>query len=233
MIKSLLLLLATLTFTCAYADEAKVKGILEKNYPQIGKIDQVNKAKVLGLYEVVTDGQLLYTDEKAQYLIIGNIIELKSSRNLTDERSRKLFAVEFDKLPFDIAVKKVKGNGQRKLAYLTDPNCGYCKKLEGELKNVDNITLYRFMYPIFPGSDEKVRNILCSPDPNKTWEDWMLNGVQPPVGNCTTQTEKVLALGKKLRVNGTPSLIFADGMQVPGYMPAADLEKALNGAAKH
>jgi thiol:disulfide interchange protein DsbC len=231
MFKYLLLLLTAFFCLNSYADEAKVKSMLEKNYPQIGKVDNVYKAPFLGLYEVVTDDQLFYTDEKARYLINGSIYDLKSGRNLTEERSHKLFAVDFDSLPFELAVKRVKGNGQRKMAYLTDPNCGYCKKLEGVLKNVDNVTLYRFLYPIFPGSDEKVRNILCSNDPNKTWEDWMLNGVPPPSGNCATQTEKVLALGKKLHVNGTPTLIFADGTQVPGYMPAADLEKALNGTA--
>ena len=231
MFRPLLLLFATLFCLSAYADEAKVKKTLEKNYPQIGKIDKVYKAPFLGLYEVVTDDQLLYTDEKAQYLIIGSVYDLKSGHNLSEERSRKLFAVDFNSLPLEYAVKKVKGNGERKMAYLTDPNCGYCKKLEGELKNVDNVTLYRFLYPIFPGSDEKVRNILCSNDPNKTWEEWMLNGVQPPAGKCSTQTEKVLALGKKLHVNGTPTLVFADGVLVPGYLPAEDLEKALNGAA--
>jgi len=233
MFRTLLLLLAALVCFSAYADEAKVKKILTKNYPQIGSVDKVYKAPYLGLYEVVADGQLFYTDEKVQYLIVGNIIELKQGHNLTEERSRKLFAVDFNNLPFELAIKRVKGNGSRKMAYLTDPNCGYCKKLEGELKNVDNVTLYRFLYPIFPGSDEKVRNILCSSDPNKTWEDWMLNGVQPPAANCTTQTEKVLALGKKLNVHGTPSLVFTDGILVPGYLPAPELEKALNGTARH
>ncbi len=233
MFRYLLLLLAIFFCVSAYADEDKVKSSLQKNYPQIGKIDKVYKSPVLGLYEVVTDGQLFYTDEKTQYLIVGNIFDLKNGHNLTEERSHKLFAVDFSNLPFEIALKRVKGNGQRKLAYLTDPNCGYCKKLEGELKNVDNVTLYRFLYPIFAGSDEKVRNILCTGDPNKTWEDWMLNGVPPPAGNCATQTEKVVALGKKLHVNGTPTLIFADGTQIPGYLPAAELEKALNGAAGH
>ena len=231
MLRLIFPLLAAFICTNANADETKVKNTLQKNYPQLGKVDQVYKAPYLGLYEVVIDAQLFYTDEKAQYLINGNIIELKSGRNLTEERSRKLFAIDFNSLPLELAVKKVKGNGQRKMAYFTDPNCGYCKKLEAVLKNVDNVTLYRFLYPIFPGSDEKVRNILCSSDPNKTWEDWMLNGAQPPAGNCVTQTEKVSALGKKLNVTGTPTLIFSDGTLIPGYLPAADLEKALNGVA--
>lgn len=230
MIKSFLLLLAALSCACAYASEAQVKTILERDYPQIGKIQQVNKAPFPGLYEVVTQGQLLYTDEKAQYIINGNIFELKSGRNLTDERSRKLFAIDFNALPFDLAIKRVKGNGLRKMAYFSDPNCGFCKKLENELKNVDNVTLYLFLYPVFEGSDVKVRNVACSKNPSKAWNDLMLNNVQPPAGTCNTSTDKVMELGKKFNVSGTPTLIFADGTLVPGYLPGAELEKMLNGS---
>jgi thiol:disulfide interchange protein DsbC len=229
----LLVLLLTSAYAGASPDEDKIKDALQKKYPQMGKIDNVYKANILGLYEVSIDGQLFYTDEKTQYLFTGSIFDLKADRNLTEERSRKLFAVDFDKLPLDLAIKRVKGDGSRKMAYLTDPNCGYCKKLEGELRNIDNVTLYRFLFPIFEGSDVKVRNILCSADPNKTWEDWMLKGQQPPINNCATQTEKVTALGKRLFANGTPMLIFADGTKVPGYLPAAELEKALSEASKH
>jgi len=226
MFKYLVVLTVAIFCLNAQADEAKLKGILEKSYPQLGPIEDVTKAPINGLYEVETTDQIFYTDEKGQYLVVGSIYDIKNGRNLTDERILK-------SLPYELAIKRVKGKGERMLAYLTDPNCGYCKKLEGELKNVDNVTLYRFLYPIFPGSDEKVRNILCSKDPNKTWEDWMLNAVPPPVAKCSTQTEKVSSLGKKLHVDGTPTLIFADGRRVPGYMPVAELEKALNSAAAH
>ena len=229
MIKFLLVLLTSLSFTYAHADAAKVKATLQKKYPQLDKIEQVHKANILGLYEVVMQGQLFYTDEKAQYLINGSIYDLKTNRNLTEDRSRKLFAVDFDKLPFELAVKKVKGNGQRKMAYFTDPNCGFCQKLEGELKNIDNVTLYLFMLTIFNGSDEKVRGVLCSKDPVRAWDDLMLNHVQPSAGTCDTPTAKVMEFSKTLNVNGTPALIFADGVIVPGFIPAAEIEKALNG----
>ncbi len=234
MIRSFLFLFALLVFTCAQASEAKVRKILETNYPQMGKIDKVQKANILGLYEVVSDGHLFYTDDKAQYLINGSIFDLKSMRNLTDERARVLFAVDFNALPLDLAVTEVKGDGKRKLAYFADPNCGYCKKLEHELLQVDNVTLYRFLYPIFPGSDEKVRNILCSKDPSRTWEDWMTNAVQPASATCDDagRTEKVVDLGRKMNVTGTPTLIFASGQLNPGYLPAEELEKALDEPAK-
>ena len=242
MLRSILLLLAALICSHACASDAKdpapshgdasaVKDMLQKNYPQIGKIEKVNKANFLGLYEVLTSDQLFYTDEKAQYLINGSIYDLKTMRNLTEERSRQLFAVDFNGLPFELAIKKVKGNGQRKMAYLTDPNCGYCKKLESELRNIDNVTLYVFMYPIFSGSDEKVKAVWCSKDQIKAWDDLMLNNIQPPAGTCGTPSAKVLELGKKLNANGTPMLVFADGERIPGFLPAAELEKMLNGAA--
>lgn len=230
MFKVLLLLAASISI--AYAGEAEIKSTLQKKVPQIGQINQVIKSPVADLYEVITQDHLFYTDDKAQFLLDGAIYDLKNMSNITAERSRKLFAIDFNKLPLHQAVKQVKGNGERKLAIFTDPNCGFCKRLEKELVNVDNITIYQFLYPIFPGSDEKVRNVWCSKDRSKAWDNLMLNDVMPPTGNCDTPTEQVLALGKKLKINGTPGLIFADGTSNPGYMPAAELEKALN-AANH
>ena len=60
----------------------------------------------------------------------------------------------------------------------------------------------------------------------------MLNGVEPAAAKCDAPSAKVLALGKKLRVNGTPALIFANGVINPGYMPADALNKALDDNSK-
>ena len=230
MLKALLLLLAA-SISIAYASEAEIKSTLQKKIPQIGQINQINKSAVPGLYEVITQDHLFYTDGKAQFLIDGAVYDLKSMRNITEERSRKLFALDFSQLPLELAVKKVKGNGSRKLAIFTDPNCGFCKKLEKELKQIDNVTIYQFMYPIM-GSEEKVRGVWCSKDRSKAWDSLMQDDITPPAGTCDTPTEKVMALGKKLKVNGTPALIFADGTINPGYLPAPELEKALAAASR-
>lgn len=232
MFRSLLVLLLTLSFAhAAEADKTaeSIKANLQKNYEQlIGPVSQVNRTPMAGLYEVVTGDHIFYTDKSVQYLIDGNMFDLKARRNITEARSRTLFAVDFNKLPLDLAIKKVKGDGSRKMAYFTDPNCGYCKKLEHELQDVTNVTLYLFLYPIFDGSAEKVQGVLCSADKVKAWDDMMLNGVTPAAGKCATGTDKVRQLGAKLKVNGTPALIFANGVINPGYMPAAQLEEALN-----
>lgn len=229
--KWIVLILFALLST-AHAGEAEIRKSIQSNFPSAGKPEHITKTPYAGLYEIVIDGQLLYTDEKGTYLFDGNIIETKSRTNVSEERRRKLFAIDFDKLPLDLAVKKVKGNGKRKMAYFTDPNCSYCKRLEKELSKVNDVTLYIFMFPIFPGSDEIVRNVICSPDAIKAWDDLMLNGVAPAAAKCETKTDKVLALGRGLRVNGTPNLVFANGQHTPGYLPAEEIEKNLNETGK-
>ncbi|HEX5338659.1 MAG TPA: DsbC family protein [Gallionella sp.] len=228
----LMFLLPSVHAPSAYAGENEIRQSLQSKFPNAGKLEHITKTPYAGLYEVVIGDQLLYTDDQGLYLFDGSVIDAKNRTDLTEQRRRQLFAIDFDKLPLDLAVKKVKGNGKRKLAYFTDPNCGYCKRLEKELSKVSDVTLYLFMYPIFPGSDEIVRNVRCAKDPVKAWDELMLNGNAPANATCKTPTDKVQALGRKLRVNGTPNLIFADGIQAPGYLPAEELEKRMNEAAK-
>jgi len=227
MSKWIVLLLSIMAFS-AHAGENEIRQSLQSKFPGVGKIEHIVKTPYAGLYEVVIGDQLLYTDEHGEYIFDGTVIEAKSRRDLSEERRRVLFAIDFDKLPLELAVKEVKGNGKRKLAIFTDPNCPYCKRLEKELSGVSDVTLYMFMYPIFPGSAEIVRNVICSKDPVKAWHNWMLKDISPAKAVCKTQTDKVMALGQKLHVNGTPNLIFGNGIQAPGYLPAEQLEKNLN-----
>ncbi len=223
-IVALMLVLAS----AAHAGENEIRQSLQSKFPGVGKIEHIVKTPYAGLYEVVIGDQLLYTDDQGEYIFDGSVIDAKTRRDLSEERRRVLFAIDFDKLPLELAVKEVKGNGKRKLAIFTDPNCPYCKRLEKELSGVSDVTLYLFMYPIFPGSNEIVRNVLCSRDPVKAWNDWMLKEIRPAKAVCKTQTDQVMALGQKLHVNGTPNLIFGNGIQAPGFLPAAELEKNLN-----
>lgn len=229
--KILLSLLICCATNVAHAadDTTAIKQTMQQNYQQtIGPIDQVNTTPVPGLFEVVTGDHIFYSDESGRYLIDGKLFDMQLRSNLTDARARQLFAVDIKKLPLELSIKKVKGNGRRMLISFEDPNCGYCKKLAQELVKIDDLTHYVFLYPIFEGSAEMVQGMLCSKKPFQAWDDWMLKGIRPPKGNCATQTDQVMALGRKLKVNGTPALIFANGQMNPGYLPADQLEQALN-----
>lgn len=213
----------------AHAGEKEIRQSLQNNFPNIGKIEHIVITPYAGLYEILVDGQMLYSDAKGTYLFDGNVIEAKTRRNMSEERRKVLFAIDFDKLPLELAIKKVVGNGKRRMAQFTDPNCTFCKRLEKELNKVTDVTIYSFLYPIFPGSEEIVRNVLCSKNPVLAWDNLMLNGITPAQASCDTpQTAQVKALGQQLRVNGTPNIIFANGIQSPGYLSAEELEKNLN-----
>lgn len=225
--------LAALSFSqFAFASEAEVKKGVEAwlggggNGP---KVESVRKLGALGLYEVQVDGELVYTDEKVSHVILGDVIDVKGRRNLTEERKQKLSQIKFSDLPLELAVKQVKGNGKRVVATFEDPNCSYCRKLAKELQGVSDVTIYTFLYPILsPDSSEKAKNLWCASDRVKAWNDLMVDGKTPASANCDHPTDKVVALGRKLNIRGTPTMFFADGTRVPGYMPAPMLEKALD-----
>jgi len=218
--------------TSAFASEAAIKAAMQKKYPQI-PVESVVKTPLPGIYEVYANGQLLYTDEKVAYLFVnGSMIDVDKKTNLTEERMTRLTAIRFDQLPLDLAFKKVRGKGTRKVAYFADPNCGFCKRFEQTLAAVEDLTIYVFLYPILsPDSIEKSKAVWCSKDRVKAWDDLMLNGTAPTAaGTCTTPIDKILAFGKQKNVSGTPTLFFADGQRVPGAIPPEQLEQRLAAA---
>jgi thiol:disulfide interchange protein DsbC len=217
--------------TASFAQEATIRKNLVERLPQLPKIDEISKTGMPGLYEIRVNGnEIYYTDSEANYLIQGSLIDTRERRNLTEERVDKLMAVSFDSLPLKDAFTIVRGNGKRKLAVFEDPNCGYCKRFERDLEKINNITIHTFLYPVLgPDSADKSRNIWCSKDRGKTWQDWMMNDMPPASASCdTTAISRNLELGRKHKITGTPTLIFADGSRVPGAINAQQIEKFLN-----
>ncbi|MDE2259655.1 MAG: DsbC family protein [Betaproteobacteria bacterium] len=225
-------LLVLFAANLAFSGEADIRSEMEKRFPY-SKIISVSKTPYFGMYEVVFVDQLVYTDERMTYLFSGNIIDMHTMQNLTEAREKQLYAIDFDTLPINLAIKSVKGNGKRKLAVFTDPNCQYCKKLEKEMVNLTNATIYIFVLPILPGSKEKAKAILCSPDSLKAWEDHMLRGVEPqPKKACDTAAlAKISMLATRLRINVTPTLIFGDGVIKPGNLTFDQLDKRLTASS--
>jgi thiol:disulfide interchange protein DsbC len=217
----------------AGAQEAAIRKNLGERIPQFKNIDEVTKTPMPGLVEVRINGmEIFYTDAEGNFLIQGSLFDTRQRRNLTEERVDKLSAISFDLLPVKDAFTIVRGNGKRKLAVFEDPNCGYCKRFERDLQKVDNVTIHMFLYPILgPESLEKSRQIWCSKDVAKAWVDYMVRDQAP--GQTVTPACDVAALtrnvefGRKYKINGTPTLLFADGSRVPGAISSAQVEKYL------
>lgn len=214
----------------AFANEKLIRSSLEKQFPG-AKVQSVVKTPYAGLYEVFMEGQLFYTDANARYLVVGKIIDAKTRVNLTEQRSEDLLRVSFASLPFDDALKVVRGNGSRKLAVFSDPDCPFCRQYEEDLARLDNVTIYTFIFPIeglHPGAADKSRKIWCAPNRVEAWDQWMRKGVLPQnAGNCDNPIARNIQLGSRLGINGTPTTIFADGRRVAGRIPAPQLEQRI------
>ncbi len=232
--KSLLVAGLAVLAGLAQADEASIRKNLAERIPQLKQIDEVNKTAVPGLFEIRVNGsEIFYVDADANHLIQGNLIDTKQRRNLTEERIEKLSMVAFDSLPAKDGFTIVRGNGKRKLAVFEDPNCGYCKRFERDLQKVDNVTISMYLYPILgEASVEKSKAVWCAKDKGKAWQDLMVREQAPPAAGApgcdTTALDRNIAFGKKHKITGTPTLIFADGSRVPGAISTAQVEKYLN-----
>jgi thiol:disulfide interchange protein DsbC len=220
----------------ALAQEAAIRKNLAERLPNFPKIDEVSKTPVPGLYEVRIGTDVLYSDEQGDHLIQGQIIDTRNRSNLTEDRIAKLTAIDFGALPLKDAVVVKQGSGARKMAIFVDPNCGFCKRFERDLSTIKDVTIYAFLYPILgPDSTTKSRDIWCAKDSGKVWRAWMLDGVTPPKaadGCDTAALDRNIALGQKHRVQGTPALVFENGVRKPGALPAAQVERLLADAAK-
>ena len=217
-------------FTPGQAQEATLRKNLAERLPTLPKIDEVSKTPMNGLYELRMGNDVMYSDAEGSFLIQGQLIDVRGRRNLTEERLEKLSAIAFDQLPLKNAFVQVRGDGKRKLAIFADPNCGYCKRFEADLQKLENVTIYHLLYPIL-GDDSrtKSRHIWCARDKARAWNDWMLRGVAPAANACDSgPVEANVEFGRQHRIQGTPTLIFANGARVPGAVPIAQVEKILS-----
>ena len=224
----------------ALAGEAEIRQALKARFPNI-RVEGIQAAPMPGLFEVrfqSRDGpQLLYADAQGNFLFVdGHLIDAKNGRNLTEERLQKLTAIEFGALPLDLAVKVQRGNGKRVLAMFSDPYCPYCRRLEQALLQIDDLTVYVFMYPVIrPDQADHSRAVWCAPDRAKAWLELAASDTpKAPAGgaSCDNPVDKVLELGRSLRINGTPTLFFANGERASGGMEVGRLRAKMDEIAR-
>ena len=207
--------------------DQQIKADIQKKLGANAKVRSVTSAPVPGLYEVLVGNDIFYTDSSGKYLIQGEIIELATGKNITEQRQTDLNRIKWTDLNQANAFKVVRGNGTRQLAIFSDPNCGYCKRLEKSLQQLDNVTIYTYLIPILSAdSAQKSKQIWCSADPNKAYIDWMVNGIAPTgKTDCSNPLDKNLTFAKTYGITGTPTLFFTDGSRFPGAVQIADIEK--------
>ncbi len=219
---------ATLLGACASHQTPLIEK-LQAQYPKTA-FKAVQPAPVQGLYEVVMGGNIAYTDQSGRYFVFGHLFDMQEQKDLTAERQREVRKIDFPKPYLDQAIKIIKGNGSRTLAVFSDPDCPYCKQLEGELARLDNVTIYLFIYPLeslHPEAKTTAIRIWCAADKAQAWNDYHATGKKPDLTSCPNPINDNVELGARLGIAGTPTLIAEDGRVWPGFASAAQIDQWL------
>ena len=229
--KRLPMLFALVLSMAAQADDGV--GSLEKRlkdmYPAT-RIEHVQPSEIPSLFEVTMGKNSAYTDSTGRYFIFGHLYDMKAQRDLTAERMDKQQRIDFPQLPLTDAIKTVHGKGERVLAVFSDPDCPYCKRLDAELDKLNNVTLYTFPYPLeglHPEAVDKSVAVWCAPDRARAWADLMKIGKTPAKRKCDNPIERNIQLAQRLGIQGTPTLLSADGRMLPGAAPSERIEQWL------
>jgi thiol:disulfide interchange protein DsbC len=218
-------------FVPAHASpDVLTKQLAPKLEPLLGPkmVEKVTPSAHASLYEVLTPRGIVYTDKTGSFVSFGPIVDTATKANLTEKRLQDFSKFVFKDLPFKDAIKTVKGDGSRVIATFEDPNCGFCRKLMTEVEKMNNVTIYTFLVPILgPDSAVKSTALWCAKDQSSAWTGFM-SGKAPlpaaPTGHCDTPLERNTALQEKLRITGTPAILFPDNTKTPGYVTADAIE---------
>ena len=216
-------------------DIAAVKA-LRNMAPQLTP-DRVGPAPIPGWREVLVNGTALYVSEDGRYLLQGSIFDLNAKKDisqagLSEFRREQLASVrKEDKIIFAPAAKP-----KHTVMVFTDIECGFCRKLHEEIGEYNRLGI-AVEYLAFPRAGtasrdfRQMESVWCSVDRNKALTDAKA-GRPVPDKTCTNPVMMQYTLGQKVGLQGTPMIVAANGMALPGYMPPRDLLTALDRIAE-
>lgn len=212
------------------AADARVRAAMEALDADF-RPDYVGPAPFAGFREVVVAGQVLYVSDDGRFLMQGQPYDIQkrslvTSRHLLDYRRGLL-----EKVPAGQRIAFVPPNAKYTVTVFTDIECGYCRKLHQDMAELNRLGIgveYLAFPRMGPGSQDftDMISVWCAEDRRAAMNQAKAGKPVPP-RSCTSPVAMHYALGQQLGVNGTPAIFAADGTQLGGYLPPAQMKAAL------
>lgn len=214
--------------------DAQIRTAIERNTKGKLVVRSINTTPIAGVYVVETPTEVFYVDGSGRYGFAGAaLIDMQDQVDLTAGHLEKVQRINFDELPLAQAIKEVRGTGARKLAVFEDPNCPICRVFTKFVDQLEDVTVYKFMFPVIgPESVPLARIAWCAPDRGTAWRAIMAG--QRPMGSrqdCDTSgLVQIIKTGERYNIQNTPTVILANGKRMVGATPPeafiTELDKA-------
>lgn len=196
-------------------------------------ITSIEESRIPGLFELITDGQIYYIDETAEYLIDGSLIRLSDRANLTDARQGRIHAALIEEIDEqNMLIYEPEQPSNRSITVFTDISCGYCRRLHAEIDDLLDAGV-RVRYLMFPraglGSQghKDLVSVWCAENPQAAMTTAKAGGKIEPA-ECENPVESHVALAERLGLRGTPLIYTDSGEKIPGYREASILASMVN-----
>lgn len=201
-------------------------------------IDSVRPAPFAGFYQVIASGQLVYVSADGKYMLNGDLIDIPSKKNISDDGWADFRKAELAKIPASDRIVFAPANPRYRITVFTDVNCAYCRQLHSHIAdfNKAGIAVEYVAWPREGVVDESGRTtqtynemvaVWCSAD-RKAAFTAAKQGKTPKATNCPNPVKDEFDLGVKLGVNGTPAIFAEDGTMLGGYVTPAQLLQKLS-----
>ena len=218
-------LLMTFTVSAAEVDNAeKLKQALAKSMPNV-QATRISATPVEGLYEVIVGSQVVYMSVDARYMIEGDLFDLKTKRNVSEEAKSVIRLAAIEKLGADNMLVYKPEKVKNTITVVTDIDCPYCRRLHNEIPDyMKNEVQVRYIFMPLKGAADmkKTVSVWCSDD-QQTALDTAKSGGKVEEKTCDNPINDHLALARELGVRGTPAILLEDGRLLPGYVPVDKL----------
>jgi thiol:disulfide interchange protein DsbC len=197
------------------------------------KLEDVRISPVTGVYEVTRGSDISYLSADGRYAILGDMIDLDSDANISENRRRGIRARMIETVPESEMLVFSPKDPKYTITVFTDIDCGYCRRLHSKIAEYNRLGI-RVRYLFFPrtGPDtdswHKAEAVWCSSNRNEALTR-AKNGEEIKAPNCPADgiIKRDYELGHKLAVEGTPAIFLASGEMLPGYAPPGQLVKYL------
>ena len=211
--------------------EQKIRESLTRTFPAL-EITRIKESRVTGLYEVLLGPDVIYMSADGQYILQGDLIDIRKRKNLSEEQRSFVRKTMLETIPAGEYIEF--GGEQRKhtIYVFTDIDCGYCRKLHQDMAQLNRLGI-AVRYLAFPragiasGTSRQMQAVWCADNRKKAMNE-AKQGMKVTEKSCKNPVANQYKMGQEIGVQGTPAIYSDRGLAISGYMPPDRLLQALN-----